>query len=205
MTGARVIGLTGGIASGKSTVAAELRDLGAPIVDADQLAREVVEPGTPALAEIERAFGPEVLDTDGRLDRRRMGEIVFADPDARRTLNAIVHPRIAEAGQEAVAAHAAAGARIVIYEAALIVENGLHHALDGLVVVAAPEDVQIERLIAREGLDEESARARVAAQLPLADKIAVADHVIDNSGSPARTREQVRQVWDRLERELEKG
>lgn len=137
----RVIGLTGGIASGKSTVAAMLRALGAPIVDADLLAREVVEPGTPALAEIEARFGAEVLGPDGRLDRKRLGERVFADPGARAALNAITHPRIAQASAAALAELATAGHKVAFYEAALLVENRLHERLGGLIVVSVPLEV----------------------------------------------------------------
>lgn len=191
----RVIGLTGGIASGKSTVAAMLRELGAPIVDADLLARQVVEPGSPALGEIAQKFGPEVLAADGSLDRKRMGERIFADPTARAALNAITHPRIAQASAAALADLAAAGHKAAIYEAALLVENRIHERLGGLIVVSVPLDVQVARLMARDDVDEEGARARVAAQLPLASKVAVADWVIDNSGSVEHTRAQVEQVW----------
>lgn len=195
---ARIIGLTGGIASGKSTVAAMLRELGAHIVDADQLARQVVEPGTPALAEIAARFGPGVLQPDGTLDRKKLGAIVFADADARQALNRITHPRIAAAGQEAIARLAARGVNPVIYEAALIVENQLHTWMHGLIVVSVPPEVQRARLMARDHLDEDAARARIAAQLPLAKKVAVADHVIDNSGTLEDTRAQVCDLWGRL-------
>ncbi len=194
----RVIGLTGGIASGKSTVAALLREHGAAIVDADLVARQVVEPGTPALAELVAHFGGEVLDADGRLDRAALGARVFSDPGARATVNAITHPRIAQASQRAIAALVEAGNDPVIYEAALIVENNLHRALDGLIVVAVARDVQLERLMARDGVSEEEATARLAAQLPLQDKVAVADWVIDNGGSYAATRERVADTWARI-------
>jgi dephospho-CoA kinase len=190
-----VIGLTGGIASGKSTVAAILRQLAAPIVDADLLARQVVEPGTPALAEIAARFGPDVIDAGGRLDRKRMGERVFADPAARAILNSITHPRIATASRAALADLGAAGQPVAVYEAALLVENQLHRGIDGLIVVSAPPEVQIERLVERDAIDREAAQARLAAQLPLADKVAVADWVIDNAGSREETRAQVGRVW----------
>jgi dephospho-CoA kinase len=190
-----IIGLTGGIGSGKSTVAAMLRQLGAPIVDADLLARQVVEPGTPALAEIEARFGPDVLDTDGRLDRKRLGAYVFANPAARAQLNAITHPRIAEASRAAMGELGAAGHGVAIYEAALLVENKVHHGLDGLIVVAVSEEAQIERLCQRDQIDQDAARARLAAQLPLADKVAAADWVIDNGGSTEHTQAQVERVW----------
>lgn len=194
----RVIGLTGGIASGKSKVAAILQQLGAPVVDADVLARQVVEPGSPALAEIAARFGPDILDSSGGLDRKKLGALVFADDQARRDLERIIHPRIAKAGRDAIARHAAQGAQIVIYEAALLVENQAHAWLDGLIVVSVPPALQLERLMARDHLDRASAEARLAAQLPLADKVAVADHVIDNSGTLEQTRAQVSELWERL-------
>ena len=195
---ARVFGLTGGIASGKSTVARMLTELGAPVVDADLLARKVVEPGQPAHQEIVAAFGAEVLTADGTIDRKRLADLVFADEGRRRRLNAITHPRIAEAAQAETARHLAAGAPLVFYEAALLVENGLHHALDGLVVVSAPDEVQLARLRARDGLDEAAARARLAAQLPLAEKLKVATHVIDNAGDRAATQSQVERLYHTL-------
>jgi dephospho-CoA kinase len=195
----RVIGLTGGIASGKSTVAAMLRELGAPIIDADLLARQVVEPGAPALAEIAQVFGPEVLAADGSLDRKRMGERIFADPGARAVLNAITHPRIAQASAASIADLAAGGHPVAIYEAALLVENRIHERLGGLIVVSVPPEIQLERLRARDGLDEDGARARVGAQLPLASKVAVADWVVDNGGPVAHTREQVERIWREIQ------
>ncbi len=194
----RIIGLTGGIASGKSTVAKILRELGAPIVDADQVARDVVEPGTPALEEIVARFGPEVVDADGRLERKRLGDIVFADDDARAALNAIIHPRIAAASQQRIAALAAAGEPIVVYEAALIVENKLTSWMEALIVVSVSRDVQVQRLMARDGIDAIAAEARLAAQLPLEDKVAVADYVVDNSGTLEQTRAQVERLWARI-------
>ncbi|HUS68375.1 MAG TPA: dephospho-CoA kinase [Kofleriaceae bacterium] len=191
----RVIGLTGGIASGKSAVAGMLRDLGAPVVDADLIARQVVEPGAPALADIVERFGAAMVGEDGRLDRKRLADEVFSDLTARRDLNAITHPRIAQASAAAFAELAAAGHTVAIYEAALLVENRAHERLDGLIVVAVPEEVQLERLRARDGIDAAAARARLAAQLPLSDKIAVADWVIDNSGSLEETRARVADVW----------
>ncbi|HTE49372.1 MAG TPA: dephospho-CoA kinase [Kofleriaceae bacterium] len=190
-----VIGLTGGIASGKSTVATMLRELRAPIVDADLLARQVVEPGTPALAEIAARFGPDLLDADGRLDRKRLAARVFADDVTRAALNAITHPRIAEASRAAMAALRDGGNPVAIYEAALLVENRIHLGLDGLIVVAVDEDAQVERLRQRDAIDADAARARLAAQLPLAAKMEVADWVIDNGGPPERTRAQVERVW----------
>lgn len=195
---ARVIGLTGGIACGKSTVAAILRELGAPVVDADEVARRVVEPGSPALAEIAERFGPEVIDESGALDRKRLGAIVFSDPAARAELERITHPRIAATGRADIARHIAAGAEVVIYEAALIVEKQLHRAMNGLIVVSLPSDVQRQRLMIRDQIDAEEAGRRLAAQLPLADKLAVADYVIDNAGDRAQTEVRVRDLWRRI-------
>lgn len=201
--GVRVVGLTGGIASGKSTVAAMFRDRGVPVVDADKLAREVVAPGSEGLAEIVERFGGEVLDSDGSLDRKKLGAIVFADGDARAALDRITHPRIAMASQRELANHAGDGAALAIYEAALIVENGIHRGMAALVVVAVSIEVQLERLMARDGIDAKAATARIEAQLPLADKVAVADHVIDNSGARDATERQVEAVLAAL-REMDR-
>ncbi|MGE5181316.1 MAG: dephospho-CoA kinase [Acidobacteriota bacterium] len=186
-----VIGLTGGIASGKSTVAAMLKDAGAAVVDADQLARDVVAPGQPALAELVARFGPAILTADGELDRKQLAQIAFSDPEARADLNRITHPRIAAASQRAIGAWADAGANVVFYEAALLVENRAYAGLAGMIVVAAPPEVQEQRLIARDHGSLDDARARIAAQLPLADKIAVATWVIENSGDRAALKNQV--------------
>lgn len=174
------IGLTGGIASGKSTVAARFRALGVPIVDADQLAREVVEKGSDALHEIVHAFGPEVLAEDGSLDRKKLGAVVFDDADARKRLEHITHPRIAALSMQRMAELATSGAPYGLYEAALLVENGAHRAMQGLVVVACKPETQLARVMARDGIDEEAARARLAAQRPLEDKLAAATWVIWN-------------------------
>ncbi len=190
-TRTRLIGLTGGMASGKSLVARVLRELGLPVIDADELARKVVEPGQPAFADIVRAFGPEVVAADGRLDRKKVADLAFADEAKRRALNAATHPRIAALARELTAAYAAAGEPIVIYEAALLVENGLHRALDGLIVVKAAPEQQLARAVARDAHGEAAARARIASQLPLEAKLAVATHVIDNSGTSDETRRQI--------------
>jgi dephospho-CoA kinase len=177
-----VIGLTGGIASGKSTVARMLAERGAAVIDADQLARKVVEPGQPALAELVARFGAAILTADGQLDRKRLAAIAFADEGARADLNRITHPRIAAASAQAIAAWADAGANVVFYEAALLVENRTYTGLAGLIVVAAPEDTQVSRMMVRDGLTADEARARIAAQLPLEQKVAVATWVIENTG-----------------------
>jgi dephospho-CoA kinase len=185
-----LFGLTGGLASGKSTVAARLRALGVPVIDADQLAREVVEPGTPGLASVAAAFGPSVLLPDGTLDRPGLAARVFSDADARKRLNGILHPLIAAASAARVAELGARGEPVACYEAALLVENGLADAFRPLLVVVVPEAVQVARAMARDHATEEQARARIAAQLPLAAKVAAADYVIDNGGGPEETERQ---------------
>lgn len=194
-----VIGLTGGIGSGKSTVARMLVERGAALVDADQLARRVVEPGQPALAELVARFGPSIITPDGQLDRKRLGAIAFADPAARADLNRITHPRIAAASAAAIATWADAGAGIVFYEAALLVENRAHQGLAALVVVAASPEVQRARLIARDGITADEADARIAAQAPLAEKRAAATWVIENDGDPAALAREVDRVVAELE------
>jgi dephospho-CoA kinase len=194
----RVFGLTGGLASGKSTVAARFRARGVPVIDADQIAREVVEPGSEGLARVVEAFGEGVLAPDGSLDRARLGDLVFAAPERRRVLNSILHPRIAARSAERIAALEAGGEKLACYEAALLVENHLADAFRPLVVVAVPLDVQIARAMARDGSTEEQARARVGAQLPLATKIAAADHVIDNVGDPAATERRADEVLEAI-------
>lgn len=190
----RVFGLTGGLASGKSAVARMLRDRGVPVIDADLLAREVVEKGSEGLAEVVKLFGEGVLLPDGSMDRARVGEIVFADPEKRRALNRVVHPRIAALSAQRIQTLDAAGERLACYEAALLVENGLADAFRPLVVVAVPEATQVARAMARDAATEAQARARVAAQLPLAAKVAAADFVIDNSGDLAATERRVDEV-----------
>jgi dephospho-CoA kinase len=186
----RVWGLTGNIGSGKSTVARLLAARGVPVVDADQVAREVVQPGAPALREI-AARWPSMVAPDGTLDRRALAARVFADARERAELNRIVHPRIAEEVSSRLGALAGEGYPVAVYEAALIIENRMHDGLDGLVVVTAPEAAQLARLRERDGMSEEEARARLAAQLPAADKLRHATFVIDNQGSEAELEAQV--------------
>lgn len=188
------VGLTGGIASGKSTVARFFEDLGVPVVDADQLAREVVAAGSDGLQEIVDEFGDDVLLPEGTLDRKKLGEIVFNDEAARRKLEGITHPRIAQAGMAAIAGLQEGAHGYVLYEAALLVENGAYEVFPALVVVAVTPDVQLERLIGRDEIDEQAARARVASQLPLEQKVAVADFVIHNDGGQEATRQSVGEV-----------
>ncbi len=178
-----VFGLTGGISSGKSTVAARFRERGVPVVDADQLARSVVCKGSVGLAAIVREFGEDMLSADGSLDRKKLGEIVFSDAPKRMLLNAITHPLIAAAGAERTRELASRGEPLTCYEAALLLENGLSEVFRPLVVVAAPEEAQVERTMARDGLDHDKALARVHAQMPLAEKITRADIVITNDST----------------------
>lgn len=176
-------GLTGGLASGKSRVAARFRGRGLPVVDADALAREVVAKGTPGLEAIVDAFGGDVLLADGALDRKKMASLVFADDAKRRELNAIVHPRIGALTAERAAELTAEGHPLACYEAALLVENGLADVFRPLVVVAAPVQVQIARAMARDGESEAEVKRRILAQTPLETKVAVADWVIRNTGT----------------------
>lgn len=193
----RIWGLTGNIGSGKSTVGRMLAARGIPVVDADQVAREVVEPGRPALRDIALRF-PDAVRPDGSLDRKALAARVFADPQERQALNAIVHPRIAEEVATRMAELAASGEKVAVYEAALIVENGLHRNLDGLIVVTAPAEAQIDRLRQRDGMTEEEARARIAAQLPAAEKARQATVVLENAGSEAELAAMVDGLVDRL-------
>jgi dephospho-CoA kinase len=175
-----LFGLTGGIASGKSAVAKIIEARSIPVIDADKVAREVVEPGTDGYAAIVAAFGDAILAADGAIDRKALGALVFADEGARKRLNAIIHPRIAMRSQERAAEIAATGAPLACYEAALLVENGLAEAFRPLVVVATSLPTQVERLVARDGFSKVDALARIQAQFPLAEKVAMADYVIEN-------------------------
>ncbi|ATB47361.1 dephospho-CoA kinase [Corallococcus macrosporus] len=189
-----VFGLTGGIASGKSTVTRILRELGAEVLDADVIAREVVEPGTPGLAAVAARF-PGVVGPDGRLDRAKLGARVFADPAERAALNDLTHPLVRQAFMEKLQALEARGVTRAIYDVPLLVESGMHTWMEGVAVVWVPRELQKARLMSRDGLDSAAAEARLAAQLPLDDKRAHATWVIDNSGDLAATRAQVEAMW----------
>ena len=194
----RVFGLTGGIGSGKSTVAALLRERGVPVLDADELAREALAPGSPGLAEVAQAFGPGVLDSQGHLDRKRLAAIVFRDQEARKRLNGITHPLVRRISQERFAELEALGVTLAGYDVPLLFEVGLDQVLRPVVVVATSEATQLERILSRGGLSREQAEARIAAQLPLAEKRARADHVIENDGSRAELAAQVDSLVERL-------
>jgi dephospho-CoA kinase len=192
------VGLTGGIGSGKSEVSARLGERGALVIDADRIAREVVEPGTPGLAAVVAEFGEDVLLPSGALDREKVGRIVFGDPDRLAALNAIVHPLVGERMQELMDA-APAGA-VVVYDVPLLAENGLAGMYDEVVVVDAPEETQLDRLVARRGMTEEDARARMANQASREARRAVATHIIDNSGTLDDLKTQVDALWEFLTR-----
>jgi dephospho-CoA kinase len=189
-----LVGLTGGLATGKSTVSRVFQSLGCVVLDADVLAREVVEPGQPALAAIVREFGSEVLQPDGTLDRKRLGGIVFADPDRRRRLEAITHPAIRDRFLAHLAELEAQGFEgLVLWDAPVMIETGGHTAMDRLVVVVTNAATQRARALGRDG-DPADAERKIASQMPLAEKAALADHVIDNSGDRAATEARTREV-----------
>jgi dephospho-CoA kinase len=191
-----MVGLTGGIGSGKSAVARRLAELGAVVIDSDALAREVVAPGTPGLAEVVAAFGPAVLDAEGRLDRTALGRIVFGNQEQRRRLEAIVHPRVRQRAGEIAAA--AAPDAVVVNDVPLLVEAGLAGLHQVVVVVLAAEETRVRRLIRDRGMDEADIRARIAAQASDEQRRAVADIVITNDGDMDSLRSQVDQAWATL-------
>ena len=194
------LGLTGGIASGKSAVASMLREMGFSVLDADGLAHKLIEPGQPAYDEVLKAFGSGITDGRGRVDRAKLAALVFADRAKLDRLNAIVHPRVAEAVFRQFAEWQRNGTRDAAFvEAALLVESGIHKQLDGLVVAWCRPEQQLERLAAR-GLSEEEARRRIAAQMPVKEKLRLAAEKIDCSGSLEQTRRQVEALAARLRR-----
>ena len=192
-----LVGLTGGIGSGKSTVARLLEKRGAVVFDADLLAREAVEPGTPGHAAVIERFGADVLAPGGELDREALASIVFADPAARRDLEQIVHPEVRRLFAEGSEAYRDTD-QVVVFSAPLLVETGMHTAFEVLVVVSATVATQIERLMRQRGMSEPSIRARIDAQAPLEDKAAAADFLVDNEGSLDELESQVEQLWNDL-------
>lgn len=191
------VGLTGGIGSGKSEVSRRLAARGAPIIDADLAARDVVQPGTPGLGEIATVFGPRVLRPDGSLDREQLGQLVFADPGLRAKLNAIVHPlvheRMRQLAEQAIAA--AGPAAIIVHDVPLLAENGLGRGFDTVLVVDAPDDQRVQRLTATRGMTAAHAQDRMAAQASRQQRLAIADIVIDNSGTLDDLDRRVEEVW----------
>jgi len=201
----RVIGLTGGIGSGKSTVAGMLQELGAELIDADAIVRELQAPGTPLLAEIAATFGPQVLDASGALDREALGRIVFGDAERRATLNTMVHPRVGVEMARRLEDARSRQVPLVVLDVPLLLEGraaggGASAALplDCVVVVWVPEPVQLERQMKRDGRPRDESLRRIRSQMPLDEKRRLADHVIDNSGSRAETARQVQGLWQRL-------
>jgi len=194
----QVFALTGGIGSGKSTVAGFLRQAGVPVVDADALARQVVQPGSAGLAAVRAHFGEEVVQPDGRLDRQRLGSIVFSAPEARATLENILHPLIQKAAEQEFERYGALGHGLICYEIPLLFETEQERRFRPVVVVHVPESAQLARVTARDGLDEAEAERRIAAQIPLDHKAEQADHVIDNTGSLAETRAQTLAVLAKI-------
>lgn len=192
------VGLTGGIGAGKSEVSRLFVSYGAVLVDADRIAREVVEPGTPGLAAVVEAFGQDVLTPQGALDRPKLGAVVFSDPERLATLNAIVHPLVGARSRELEAA--AGPDDVVVHDVPLLTENGLAELYDVVVVVDATPGTQLDRLVRLRGMSESDARARMAAQATREQRRAVADHVIDNDGPLGELEAQVRKVWDELRR-----
>jgi dephospho-CoA kinase len=194
------VGLTGNIAAGKSTVARIWRSLDATVVDADVLSRQVVEPGTPAMARIVEEWGDEVVEAGGGLDRAALRRIVFADPSARERLEAIVHPAVAELREDAYRAAAERGERVVVADIPLLFEAGLVDDFDAVVLVDAPEEVRLARLVGDRGMDPEEARRMIAAQMPSELKRARADFVIANTGTLLELERRSRDVWTELVR-----
>lgn len=190
-----VVGLTGGIGSGKSTVAAALADRGATVIDADRIAREVVEPGGPAYHAVLDRFGPSILEADGRLDRQALAGVVFADADARRDLNAITHPAIGQVMTEQLAGQAGGDGVVVLDIPLLTPETRARWPFDGVIVVDAPEDVAVRRLVDQRGFDPSDARARIGAQLSREERRSLAGLVIDNAGDRAALAAQVERAW----------
>ncbi|HEY8853946.1 MAG TPA: dephospho-CoA kinase [Candidatus Dormibacteraeota bacterium] len=195
----KLVGLTGGVGSGKSTVAAMLRELGAEVVDADEASHAAYEPGTPGFAAVVRDFG-EGYVRKGRIDRKALGELVFKDPDARRRLNAIVHPLVRDWMAQRTAEALERGADVVVQDVPLLFENKLEELFPTVVLVWVPQEVQVERLVGGRGFTPERAREVIAAQIPIDEKRSRATHVIDNSGTKESTRVQVERVWRALGR-----
>ncbi len=198
-----IVGLTGGIASGKSTVAGFLREAGCPVLDADQLGHLVLEKGHPAFDEVIRTFGKDLLDGNGDIDRKRLGARVFDNPEERARLEAITHPAIAALAKRGMEIIAERGEPLAFYEAALLVETGIWKSLTKLVVVSCSVETQVARLLARDGMSKEAAAVRIASQHPLEEKVKVADYVIDAEGSIEATRVRTLDVLSALRNQLE--
>jgi dephospho-CoA kinase len=193
----RVIGLTGGIASGKSSIARFFKERGVPVIDADQLARDAVVPGSPAIKRIAALFGNEVLTAEGSLDRKKLGAMIFAAADKRHRLEEILHPEIRRLAEERIAGATADGHRLLVYMAPLLIEAGVTDRVDEIWVVTVRPDIQLERLMRRDGISRATALGIIASQMPLADKELHGKVVIDNSGTPEQTRRILEEIWER--------
>jgi dephospho-CoA kinase len=200
----KVVGLTGGIASGKSFVAEILASYGAVIIDADMLSRQVVEPGEPAYHAVIRTFGKGILRTDGSLDRKALGRIVFSDAAARRVLEEIIHPAVAERATRKIDEERLKGSPVVFYVVPLLFEVGLASMMNEIWVVTVDAETQLARLMKRDGIDREEALRKMAAQMLIDEKVARADVVIDNSATPDETKRRVGAEWKKLLERLEK-
>ena len=198
----KILGLTGGIASGKSTVACFLRGKNLPVVDADVLARRIVEPGQPALQEIAKAFGKEVIQEDGHLDRKALGAMIFGDAERRALLNSITHPLVAQLAQDTFQEHREQGASLLVYEVPLLFEVGLHHIVDASFLVAVSPEVQLKRLMERDQSTEEAAFNRIKSQMSLEEKLKMADFALWNNGSLEQLKSELEQLWPQLLHEL---
>lgn len=195
-------GLTGGIATGKSTVSGMLAKAGAKIIDADKIAREVVEPGTPAYTDIVSYFGPAILLSDGSIDRKGLGDIIFNDREKKKRLDAIVHPRVFQRTEALIAdIRTKSPDAVIILDIPLLLEIGMRKNLAEVILVYVPEALQLQRLMARDHIDADAALARIRSQMPIEEKRGLATIVIDNSGSMAETRKQSLAVFDRLSRQ----
>jgi len=195
----KVIGLTGNIASGKSVVASMLEDLGAKVIDADDIARKVVEPNEPAWREIVDIFGQDILNPDETINRKELGEIIFNDNEKRKILNDITHPKIIQKARERGKTYKNKNVEVVIIEAALIVEKGgLKDLIEKLIVVSSDKESQIERLTKRNSLSKEEALSRINSQMPTSEKTLHADYIIDNSGTIDETQKQVKSLWNKI-------
>ncbi|MFD3445348.1 dephospho-CoA kinase [Microbacteriaceae bacterium 4G12] len=200
-----VIGLTGGIASGKSTVAMMLRELSIPVIDADVIAREVVTPGKDAYSKVVRAFGEEIVLDNKEIDRAKLGSIIFHDKEKRQLLNSIVHPAVRAEMNAQKEFYIQQGEQVVVLDIPLLFESKLTALVDQVVVVYVDEKTQLERLMKRNDLSETEAKARIASQMPLSDKVALADEVIHNTGTIEQTKEQVLCVLQHLLRDKERN
>ncbi|MCH2519541.1 MAG: dephospho-CoA kinase [Dehalococcoidia bacterium] len=193
-----VYGLTGGIGAGKSTVANMFQESGIPVVLADDVGREVASKGSDGLAEIVRSFGPDVLDSNGELDRRKLGTLIFNDPDRRRELEAILHPRVRDQSRELFSQLEQAGNQIVVYESALLYETQRHTEMRGVILVTASEGQRIARVRSRDGSEEEAVRQRIKAQMDDEEKRGLADYIIENNGNLQALRREVDSLIEQL-------